>query len=126
MKTYVIKNIVKKVICWILLLQIINISVDPPDLNVRAYDTATSKKESSFDETESVYELIAEGVFDEKVPESDEDEMDTSSPSFELYFFNRSCSRLPALVFPLHHSPHYHNNFLSLHQEPHSPPPKIV
>jgi hypothetical protein len=65
--------------------------------------------------------LIAEGVFDVELPESDEDEIDTSSPSFDLYFFERTGSKLQAFIFPIEHFCHYYKNFSSIHQEPHSP-----
>ncbi|CAA9530011.1 MAG: hypothetical protein AVDCRST_MAG96-3489, partial [uncultured Segetibacter sp.] len=56
----------------------------------------------------------------------DEDEIDTSSPSFELYFFTGICSKVPALDFPIEHFPNYNNSFPPVHQEPHFPPPKLT
>ena len=122
---YAIKNFIKQVVCWILLLQIINISINLPDINYPNYRNVLSKEDVSIDELESVYELIAEDVFNKEVPESDEDEIDTSSQPFELYFFTKTCSKLPALAFPAKHFSRYQNNFLSIFQEPHLPPPKI-
>ena len=104
----------------------INISIDPPDLKHPKYSPITNKKDLAINKIESVFEMIAEGVFDKEIPESDEDEIDISSPSFELYFVNRICSKLQALVFPVAHFPYYHNNFLSVHQEPHFPPPRLA
>jgi hypothetical protein len=126
MKIYVIRNIIKQVICWILLLQMINISIDPPDFKHPKHSSVTNKKALSIEETESFYELIAEGVFDKEVPESNEDEIDTSSPSFELYLITRICTKLPALAFPVEHFPQYYTSFSSINQEPHSPPPKFA
>ena len=124
MKMDFIKSCLKQVVCWILLLQMINISIDPPDLKHSKYSHHTNQEEVLLDETESVYEWIAEGVFDEEVPESNEDDIDTSSPSMELYFFTATCTRLPAIEFPVEHFSHYYSNIPFVHQEPRFPPPK--
>lgn len=120
-----IKNIMKYAVCWILLLQMINISIDPPDLKL-AENRQGKIEEPATDETETVYELIAEGLFDQDVPENDEEETDTSSPGFLLYFFTAGSNQLRALNFPVEHFSHYQKKVLSAHQEPSSPPPKII
>ena len=124
MKTDYIKNIITQVVCWILLLQVINISINPRDFKHPRYSSTASKEDLSINETESIYELIAEGVFDEDVPESNEDDIDTSSPSVELYFFTASCNTLPTLELPLEHFPRCNKSFPSLHHEPLFQPPK--
>ena len=126
MKILFNRNSIKQVVCWILLLQIINVSINTPDLKCAKQSSLSKTENLSINETESVYELIAEGMFDKKVPDSDEDDMDTSSPSFELYFFPKICSKLPAFNFLIEYFPHYSNNFLSVHQEPHFPPPRFA
>jgi hypothetical protein len=104
----------------------INISIDPPDLKHQNGSPGTNTEDLSVNEIESVYELIAEGVFDVELPESDEDEIDTSSPSFDLYFFERTGSKLQAFIFPIEHFCHYYKNFSSIHQEPHYHPPEVA
>ena len=126
MKINFIKNIIKYVICWILLLQIINISINSPHLKRPNYSRETISKDLSLNEIESVCELIAEGVFDTEMPESDEDDIDTFSPSVELYFFERSYSKQQSFAFPIEYFSYYYNNFLSICREPHSPPPKLA
>jgi hypothetical protein len=126
MRSDFIKNIIKQVVCWILLLQMINISIDPRDLKRANYSPITYNENFSIDEIESVYELIAEGVFDKEVPASNEDEIDTFSPSFELYFFTATSIKLPAIKFPLEHISHCYNNFPIVHQEPLFQPPKFA
>jgi hypothetical protein len=125
MKMNLIKNI-KLVVCWILFLQLINISINPPDLQHPKFSSITNKEDLTINKIESVYELIVEGVSDEEVPESDEDETDTTSQSFVLYFFSKICSKLPALNYPIEHFSHYHNNFPSVTKEAHFPPPKFA
>ncbi len=90
------------------------------------YSTITTKEYFLIDEIESAYELIAEGVFDTEVPASNEDEIDTFSPSFELYFFTATSIKLPAIKFPLEHISHCYNNFPIVHQEPLFQPPKFA
>lgn len=126
MKINFIKNISKHIVCWILLLQMINISIDSPNLKHQDHSAKTLKEDLSINEIESVCELIAEGVFDTEMPESDEDDIDSSSPSVELYFFERPCSKLQAFISPIEHFSYYYNNFLSICQEPNAPPPKFV
>jgi len=126
MRSDFIKNIIKQVVCWILLLQIINLSIDPRDLKSANYSPITAKEDFSTDEIESVYELIAEGVFDKEVPASNEDEIDTFPPSFELYFFTATSFRLPAINSPLEHFAHSYNNFPIVHQEPLFQPPQFA
>ena len=104
----------------------INISINPPDLNSPKRSSTANKEDLSINQIESVYEMIAEGIFDQQVPESDEEEIDTSSPSFELFFTDRTYHKLPAFVFPIEYFPHYYNNFSSVYKEPHSPPPRLA
>ncbi len=110
--------------CWILVLQFINISIDPGDLKRANYDASTSQEDLSINEVESVYELIAEGVFDKQVPESDEDDIQTISPSIELYCDTPLYSTLQPLTFPTEYFPHYNTSRSLSNKQPNSPPPK--
>lgn len=104
----------------------INISINSPDLKRLNPGGETIRKELTVNEIESVCELIAEDIFDSEMPESDEEDIDTSSPSVELYFFERSCNKLHSFVFPVKYFSYYNNNFLSICREPNAPPPKFV
>lgn len=115
----------KSLVCWILLLQMINLSVDSPDSQIH-YGTTNHHEDLSINDIESLSELIAEEVFDIDVPESDEDDVDSSSPVIDLYFSERSWHQLPPDSFPIQHVSYYHRNFLSVTQQPLSPPPKFV
>jgi hypothetical protein len=124
MRRNLIKNIIKQVVCWILLLQIINISIDPPDLKHLRSGSITGEENLSVNKIESVYELIVEGVSDEEVPESEEDEIDTTSQSLVLYFFSKMFNQLPIADFSVKHVSFHQTNFPSVTMEPHIPPPK--
>ncbi|RYZ26918.1 MAG: hypothetical protein EOO10_14235 [Chitinophagaceae bacterium] len=113
----------KSLVCWILLLQMINLSVDTPDSQIR-YGTTNHHEDLSINDIESLSELIAEGLFDIDVPESDEDDVDSSSPAEDLYFSDRSSQQLPLVSFSIQHVGYYLNSFPSISQKPLSPPPK--
>ncbi|HUC79515.1 MAG TPA: hypothetical protein VMR70_01315 [Flavisolibacter sp.] len=130
MKQHSIKNIAWRFVGWILLLQMINISIDPPSLKFQQAVGSANSKAASIDEIESIYEMVAEGVFDKDVPDDnqdkDEDEIHTSSPSMDLYFSAHAGHQLPQLSFPSEYFPHYHNINLLIYTEPNSPPPKYA
>jgi hypothetical protein len=124
MKIYFI-NITKQVVCWILLLQIINISIDPPDFKHTKYSIVTRNEVLSVDETETIYELIAESMSDQKVPESNEDGTDTIAPYVELFFSSTPFIKLHAFGSIIEHFSYYEDIFSLIHEEPLSPPPRI-
>ena len=124
MKTGVIKNIIKQGVCWILLLQVINISIDPHDFKQSKYMPVAFSEDFSSDEIESISELIAENIFHKEVPPGDEDEIETSSPPFEFYFYTGTSIRLPALKFSSEHVSRHNSNFPPGHQEALFQPPK--
>jgi hypothetical protein len=65
----------------------VNISIDPPDFRF-ARLTSTCNKSIQIDETESIYELVSEGIFDTSVPDdddSDNNDVEKPSKSIQLY-----------------------------------------
>lgn len=114
----------KQVFCWMILLQIINLSIHPLHLLHPRLTALDKAKASPINECNSLYEFIAEGVFHQDVPETDDDEIDVSSPPFELYFSAVCSSQLPAMDVSIKHVPRYKKNTLLVYKEPHSPPPK--
>lgn len=121
-----IQNIIKQVVCWILLLQIFNISINPPDLKQQKFGSIADKEDLLINKIESVYELVVEGVSDEEIPETDEDEIDTTSQFFVLFFSPRTYSKLPALGLYIEPFSLYYNNFPSITTDPHFPPPRFA
>lgn len=126
MKIKAVKKILKKFVCWVLLLQMINISIDPPDLKHFKNGSITQKEDLSVNEIESIYEFISEVIFEKYVHESDENDMDTISKTFNLYFFTSTSNKLLAPDLAIEYCSYYQNNFSVLHAEPISPPPKRV
>jgi hypothetical protein len=119
-----VKNIISRFVCWVLLLQLINISIDPPDLWRLKTASISQKQPLPINEIESLYELISEGVFEHDVPESDENDIDSESQPFDLYCFNNIYSTRPGYSFPVEHFCYYHNTFSCECPEPNAPPPK--
>ncbi|TDH24666.1 hypothetical protein EXU57_15125 [Segetibacter sp. 3557_3] len=120
------KHIVARFTCWLLLLQLINISIDPPDLKQTKKVYTSQQEDLTINEVESVYELIAEGVFHSDVPENNDHDIDTDTHSVDLYFYDFPYSS-PALInHPLEHHVHYLTTVTSINAGPNAPPPKYA
>ena len=119
------RHIVERGICWILLVQLVNISINAPDFMHTRSGSVVSGKGFEVNEIESIYELISEVICDTDVPESDEDEIDTSSQSIELFCAGMH-SKLLLFVIYIEHYSNYQNNSPPVYQAPHFPPPKVA
>jgi hypothetical protein len=123
----VIKDILKHAVCWILLLQLANISVDHVDFRHSVNSSDAGKDPSSINEIESIYEWLAEGVYNIDVPEAaDDEEIDSASQTIELYFFPKITGKMPLPIVLIHHHSRYHNHAYPVYREPTSPPPRIA
>ncbi len=126
MKLKVIHTLLSRFICWILLLQMINISVNPPDSRSFKFFQVQTTEDLSFNETESLYELISETVFDLDVPETEDEDIDISWETPELFCLvsksheGVSFSFLPRRFFT------YQQGAISVHLKISSPPPKVA
>jgi len=120
------KHIIKQFVCWILLLQILNVSIDTPDIHLQRNGLLTPKEDLSINEIESVYELVAEGVYGNDMPETDDNDIDTTSESFKLYCFSPFLSTAAVLDFPIMRCSYYQKHLPQVYTEPTSPPPKQV
>ena len=120
----VIKHITARVVCWILLLQLINISIDPPDMERATYASDSGEEDLSINDIESIYELVAEKVFDEDVPESDENDIDTASQTFDLYCITAQDGLQAFYDYFIDYEAQYLNHLSTDSPEPGFPPPK--
>jgi hypothetical protein len=123
MKINFVKNIIARFVCWILLLQMINISIDPPDLRPLKNFAISEKEDLSINEIESVYELVSEMVFENNVPETNDDDIDTEPETIDLFCFNVTSATRPVFKINEHFS-YYYNNFSFERTAPNSPPPE--
>ncbi|MBB1286378.1 hypothetical protein HRH25_18485 [Flavisolibacter sp. BT320] len=114
----------RQISCWILLLQMINLSVDPPEAPV----VFPSKKQAglvdAIPERETVYEYVSEALLNIDVPDSEEQDVVKSVLLLELFYSTPPSFTLIGLDFPLHHTGFYSSRFLSWETVPNVPPPK--
>ncbi|MDO9373705.1 MAG: hypothetical protein Q7T76_04790 [Ferruginibacter sp.] len=125
MKIRSIKNFLAQLACWILLLQLMNIAIDPRDPNRFPASVDQSKEDLSINETESIYELVSEGLFDTEVPETDEKDTDTNLTIFDYYCLNLADSDVILTAFQLAHKPYDQSGLLEYFPPFDAPPPKI-
>lgn len=126
MKINAAKHIIKQFICWVLLLQMINVSIDPPDFRQFKNAHVEHKEDLSLNEIESIYELVSEGLFGKDVPESDDADIDTKPETPDLYCFMSRYSEATPVRFSAKRFSHYLHSFSPVHIELSSPPPKQV
>jgi hypothetical protein len=124
MNFHIIKHIAVRVFCWILLLQLINISIDAPDLIPATATSQYEDEDLSINDIESIYELISEIVFDVDVPEGDENDIDKKFPIFEAYCFPQQPGIRHIAPDILRYESHYLSNLIFKSSEPDFPPPK--
>lgn len=97
-----------KAVCWLLLLQMINISIDPPDLRITLPAKKAAKQAAASNTINSVYELVSEELFENPVSdeENEKDIVKTEKP-VELFCYNSSSLLVPQLQPLLKHQPFY-------------------
>jgi hypothetical protein len=118
------RNIVARFVCWILLLQMINISIDPADLKQFKSAQMLDNEDLSINEMESVYELVSENVFEKDVPESDESDVDKQSHTFDLYCSKFGYTPQPVFAFVAEYYQYYQRDVSFDCPQPTSPPPR--
>lgn len=121
------KHIAKQFIIWVLLIQMINICTDPVDSLNFKNGHITSEEDLSINEIESVYELVSEKVFNEGVPESDENDESTFVKVFNVYISVPLMVSVKFLSIPqyiISHNSFYCNSIYSNTIQIDSPPPK--
>lgn len=114
-------NLIKRSLGWFLLLQIINISIDPTNSRFHKRDHAFL-----FNEIESFYELISEKVFGNEVPESPDNDIDASSEYQDLYCFSNKFHPVIDFQLSVAHLSYYPNGISIIHSGPNAPPPKQI
>lgn len=112
----------KRLLCWIFLLQMVNIVIDPPDV-IEDFEDGFAKSE-----VETIFELVAEQVFLMDIPDNEEYEEYAMMEDFNVEFskesFDIKLKRLELTYIFL--SPYVDTNLFITHlPEPNSPPPKF-
>lgn len=83
---------------------------------------ANQKEDPSINEVESVYELISETLFDHNIPENNDNDIDSDSVPFDLYFYPTPSAVV--FQFPTEHVTLLEYNFPTIDANPNIPPPK--
>jgi hypothetical protein len=126
MKIKAAKNIIKQIVCWILLLQLINISIYTPHTKSFAVGCVTSPEDLDVNGVESIYELVSEGIFNVDVPVSGENDSDITFETLDIFLLSAGYNKLIVFKHPIEHYAFYPCAFYLLHSAPNSPPPKLV
>lgn len=126
MKINAAKNIIKQIICWVLLLQLINISIYTPHTKSFTVASITSPEDHDVNGVESIYELVSEGIFNIDVPASDENDRDITFEALDLFLLSSVYTSLLVFKHPIQHYAFYPGASYPLHSAPNSPPPKCV
>lgn len=124
MKTTSTRHITRQILCWVLLIQIVNLSIDPPDRMV--LKQAAHPVDHTSDEIESIYELISEELFDTAVPGNDENEQEKQLNAFDLYCPPSISSDIVITAYLIEHLAYNQDIFLAQAPECYSPPPEVM
>jgi glycogen synthase len=126
MKFLKIKIGLKYMCCWILLLQLINLSIDPARHGNYIDGKFTFQEDLSINKIESVYELVAEYFFKKDVPEAQN--ADTHSLVKSFIMFHQVPAATEQLILaeePIVHNHSYQAAIPKFIQILESPPPKV-
>ncbi|RYZ54211.1 MAG: hypothetical protein EOO14_14550 [Chitinophagaceae bacterium] len=114
----------KQIGCWILFLQLVNLSIDPPQVDAVFQTRSAQQAANSLTERESVFEYVSEELLAFDIPDTEEQEVEKSVQAFELYLSQSPSFSLLASELPLQHPGFYANRFSCWRSRPHAPPPK--
>jgi hypothetical protein len=78
-------RLLNRVVSFLLLLQIINISIDPIDPISIKLGRLTAQEDLSINDIESIYEFISEQCLGVDVPEQDEDDENALIKAIDIY-----------------------------------------
>ena len=111
--------------CWILLLQLLNLSIDPVRHQNLINGELTFQEDLSINKIESLYELVLEYVFKKDVPETQDHANHSTAKAFFFYHQTPNlCCKLILTEKPVMHN---HSYIISSYEQIHvleSPPPK--
>ena len=126
MKIKAAKNIIKQIVCWVLLLQLINISIYTPHTKSFTVACVTSPKDLDVNGVESIYELVSERIFNVDVPVSDENDTDITFETLDVFILSPVYNKLLVSKHPIEYHAFYPRTSYPVLSAPNSPPPKRV
>lgn len=120
-----VKDVIVMCVAWVLLIQIINISIDPIDPIFDKSGSLAFEEDLSVNDIESIYELVSEQCLGIDVPEQDDDE----NGFFEVmdFYITQSSIEIKNQYHPLFISfVTIEKNLTSIVLDHTSPPPKVA
>ncbi len=124
MKGKVSRHIINKFFCCVLLLQMINLSINPADFREFRNGIATKPAPGNLNEIETLYELIAEGIFDNNIPDSEDNDTNSTFKFLDLFSSSPRPDELIVLMYPNKHFSYYQSRLSFIVSDPGGPPPK--
>lgn len=128
MKKAPIRIIFTRILTWILLIQIVNISIDSTDALpiIDSLGLLTAHEDLSVNDIESIYEFVSESCLGVDVPEQDEDDENGFVKVMDFYFTGAYITIKPKYIEKdLHVTSMIHGTF-SVLLEHISPPPRTA
>ena len=126
MKKRSVKDLIVTCVAWVLLIQLINISIDPIAPISDKLGRLAFEEDLSVNDIESIYELVSEQYLGIDVPEQDEDDENGFVEVMDLYFskdsveIKRQHQPLRISFFTIE------KNLTSIVLDHTSPPPKVA
>lgn len=125
MKFLKIKIALKYICCWALLLQLMNLSIDPARHQNFINGEFTFEEDLSVNKIESVYELVAEYLFKTDIPEAQNSDTHLLVKTFIIFHqVPTATAQLLLTEEPILHNHSYQASIPKFIQILESPPPK--
>ena len=127
MKIVKVISSLKYLACWVMLLQLINLSIDPAMHQNYINGAFTYQEDLSLNKIESLSELILEYVFKKDVPESQNSVNHSLAKTFIVFY--QSAALPTKIIFnaqPIVHNHTYRVNYPEHAQVLESPPPQLT
>lgn len=126
MKFLKIKIGLKYICCWALLLQLMNLSIDPARHQNFINGKLTFEEDLSINKIESIYELVLEHLFKKDVPETQNAADHSLAKTFIVFCQSPVLfTQLILVEKPIVHNHSYIANFPEQTRVLESPPPKL-
>jgi hypothetical protein len=122
-----VNSLLTKSIAWMLLIQVVNISIDPIDVLpvVDSFGQISAQEDLSINDIESIYELVSEQYLGVDVPEQDEDDESGFVKVIDFYFSDNPIKLKEKYIEQQVSFSSHEQRFLSIVLDHVPPPPKI-
>ena len=120
------KYYVWRAFCWLLVVQMANISIDPPNVREHVF-SCTQLPPANVNQIESLCELVTENLLDTEFPENDESDDVQKTVNPVVLFCSKPALQGFEITLPaLQHRSSYTSLYQPLYTDPASPPPKMA